>query len=97
MENHRRVGLISREELKGNTSNEYQTMSCPESAYSLIEHVKDYDHGRKCRKGYKEFDVADIYQTREGEVFQRGDRRQVSCHREGDEGELYASQNQRHL
>ena len=56
-----------------------------ECAYELAKHVEKDDYGRERGEGSKEFDVADICETGEGEILQGEDCCQVSCHRE--EGE----------
>lgn len=57
-------------------------------AYKLSERVENDDHDRKHGESGEDFDVADICETLEGEVLEREDRSQVSCHQEEDEDKL---------
>jgi len=62
-----------------------------EGAYELAEDVENDGHSRKRGESGEELDVADIREAGEGEVVQGEHRRQVSCHREEDKGQVDTS------
>ena len=78
MENYWRMTLVARQELKDDRSNTF-TDELSGAPYKLAEHVKNDDHNGKRRESSEEFDIADICETREGEVLKGENRCQV-CH-----------------